>query len=60
VVAMADKLEISVTAEGVETAEQAELVRSLGCEGAQGYLYSPAVPAADHEQMLQTGAPLRA
>ena len=45
IVALADRLGMAVTVEGVETVEQAELVRRLGCTGAQGWLYSKAVPA---------------
>lgn len=37
---------LDVTAEGVETVEQAERLAESGCLAAQGYLYSPAVPAA--------------
>ena len=43
-VALARHLALSVTAEGVETEEQALALRRLGCPGAQGYLYSQAVP----------------
>jgi EAL domain-containing protein (putative c-di-GMP-specific phosphodiesterase class I)/signal transduction histidine kinase/DNA-binding response OmpR family regulator len=35
---MARKLGLSTVAEGVETVEDLELVRSLGCDGVQGYL----------------------
>ncbi len=52
VVAMARQLGMSVTAEGVETAEQAQVVRALGCSGAQGFLWSPAVPADQIELMF--------
>ncbi len=34
----------SVVAEGVETAEIANELETLGCDYQQGYLYSPAVP----------------
>jgi diguanylate cyclase (GGDEF)-like protein len=44
VVNMAKTLALSCIAEGVESQEQAEQLRRLGCEGAQGYLWSPAVP----------------
>ncbi len=47
VVALADRLGMTVTAEGVETAEQALTVHRLGCTGAQGWLYSKAVPAEE-------------
>ena len=43
-IAMADHLKLSVTAEGVENPEQADCLRALGCPSAQGYLYSQAVP----------------
>ena len=35
------------TAEGVETRQQQELLRALGCAEMQGYLFSPAQPAAE-------------
>jgi diguanylate cyclase (GGDEF)-like protein/PAS domain S-box-containing protein len=45
IIALAKNLEIMVIAEGVETAEQAELLLKMGCGTGQGYLYSPAIPA---------------
>ncbi len=39
VVAMADSLEMSTTAEGVETEAELEIVRQLGCKKIQGYFY---------------------
>ncbi|HWX49499.1 MAG TPA: EAL domain-containing protein [Roseomonas sp.] len=47
VVSMSRSIGISVTAEGVETAEQLEALRQLGCNDAQGYLFSRPVPAAE-------------
>ena len=41
-----------MVAEGVETAEQLAELRALGCEYAQGYLFSPAVPAAELAALL--------
>ena len=41
IVTLAKNLGISVTAEGIETDEQLDLVTALGCEEAQGYLFSP-------------------
>jgi PAS domain S-box-containing protein/diguanylate cyclase (GGDEF)-like protein len=38
VLAMAEALNLRVVSEGVETAEQLEILRGLGCEEAQGYL----------------------
>jgi EAL domain-containing protein (putative c-di-GMP-specific phosphodiesterase class I) len=38
VLAMADALNLRVVTEGVETEQQLEILRSLGCDEAQGYL----------------------
>ncbi len=47
-VAMSDALGIDLLAEGVETEEQAAMLRSLGVRYAQGYLYGRPLPAAEH------------
>lgn len=39
-----------MVAEGVETAEQAQCLRVLGAEAAQGYLYAPPLPAEEAER----------
>jgi EAL domain-containing protein (putative c-di-GMP-specific phosphodiesterase class I) len=55
------ELSLKVTIEGIETKEQAVLARSLGCDYAQGFLWSGAVPAASVEQLLpgsSAGRPL--
>jgi len=36
---------MSTTAEGVETADQLDLVREQGCTEVQGFLFSPPLPA---------------
>jgi diguanylate cyclase (GGDEF)-like protein len=46
---MAHALGMTVVAEGVETAEQRDVLRELGCDRVQGYLYMPPRPA--HELM---------
>jgi diguanylate cyclase (GGDEF)-like protein/PAS domain S-box-containing protein len=46
IVAMAHSLNMKVVAEGVETVEQADYLRGLGCNEIQGYLVSRALPAA--------------
>lgn len=53
VVGLGKSLKMHVTAEGVETAEQAELVERLGCDQAQGYLYAKPMPASRVPWMLQ-------
>jgi diguanylate cyclase (GGDEF)-like protein/PAS domain S-box-containing protein len=55
IIAMARSLGLSVVAEGVETAEQLAVLKELGCEFAQGFYWSPAVPAA--ELLSAFGAP---
>ena len=49
---IADSLGIVPLAEGVETADQLGLLKSLGCRLGQGYLFSPPVPAADFRELL--------
>jgi diguanylate cyclase (GGDEF)-like protein len=47
IVAMADRMGLSVIAEGVETAEQRDYLRGLGCPVGQGYLFSRPVRAEE-------------
>jgi len=47
IVLMGANLGLGLIAKGVETTGQRDLLRSLGCTHAQGYLYSRAVPATD-------------
>jgi PAS domain S-box-containing protein len=50
IINLAHSLGLKVVAEGVETRAQLELLRDLGCERAQGYLFSKPV---DHEAILK-------
>lgn len=52
IVAMAHKLGLDVIAEGVETIEQEDFLRSLGCEEVQGYLHAKPMPAEAIEDFL--------
>lgn len=52
IVAMAQSFGLSLVAEGVETPEQLAFLRELGCDDAQGYLFSPAVPAPQAERFF--------
>lgn len=45
ILAMGSALNLTVTAEGVETEPQLGVLRKLGCHNAQGYLFSKPVPA---------------
>ena len=55
VIVMAHKLGIKVIAEGIETGEQRNLLRSADCDFGQGYFFSRPVPAADFERLLKSG-----
>ncbi|WP_439385788.1 sensor domain-containing protein [Amycolatopsis lexingtonensis] len=47
IIAMAHAVDLTVIAEGVESAEQVDLLRSLGCDQAQGYHLGRPVAAAE-------------
>jgi len=47
IVHVAGTMDIAVVAEGVETVEQRDRLRDMGCAYAQGFFYSPAVPLAE-------------
>jgi diguanylate cyclase (GGDEF)-like protein/PAS domain S-box-containing protein len=49
VVAMAKSLGMSVVAEGVETVEQLDLLRAMGCRYGQGYYFSKPVPVEEFD-----------
>ena len=46
---IAQKLNLSVIAEGVETEEQLNLLKKLGCTIVQGYYFSKPIPASEFE-----------
>ncbi|NJO37940.1 MAG: EAL domain-containing protein [Rhizobiales bacterium] len=47
VIALSKRLNMATTAEGIETIEQLRLLRSEGCDEAQGYYFSRPLPAAE-------------
>lgn len=49
---IAQALHLDLIAEGVETQEQAEYLKNLGCPSAQGYLFGKPMPDADFEMWL--------
>ena len=55
-ISLAHNLNLKVVAEGVEIEGQAAMLRQLGCDQAQGFLYSPPVPADQMARMLRTTA----
>ena len=52
ILAMANSLGTRVTAEGVETVEQARALEAMGCNGLQGYYFSRPVAASDLPSLL--------
>jgi diguanylate cyclase (GGDEF)-like protein len=57
IIAMAHGLDLKTVAEGVENAEQAELLTQLNCDMVQGFHYSRAVPASEIKKLFSNGRP---
>jgi predicted signal transduction protein with EAL and GGDEF domain len=56
VIRLARSLDLDAVAEGVETADQAQLLTSLGCSHAQGFYYARPLVAAELAQLLAAEA----
>ncbi|MEA2619659.1 MAG: hypothetical protein QOC97_432 [Chloroflexota bacterium] len=52
VIALAHGLRITVVAEGIETEAQFELLRAMGCDVGQGYLFARPLPGGDAGRLL--------
>ena len=52
IVGVAKSLGLMLVAEGIESAEQLDCLRRLGCECGQGFFFSPSVSAEDCRNML--------
>lgn len=52
IIMLANTLSMGVIAEGVETKEQADLLRELGCQSIQGYLVSKPIDAESTERLI--------
>jgi diguanylate cyclase (GGDEF)-like protein len=57
IIGLAERMNMVVTAEGVETADQAALLTSYGCGQAQGYLFHHPLSAAQFAEIIATDAP---
>ncbi|HKB59904.1 MAG TPA: PAS domain S-box protein [Gallionellaceae bacterium] len=56
IIAMADSMGLDIIAEGVETAQQFDILHRSGCTHFQGYLFGMPVPAAEFEAALAAHA----
>ena len=52
-IALAHRLGLQVTAEGIETEEQLAFLRRTGCDWGQGYLFGPPIPPERFEEFLR-------
>jgi diguanylate cyclase (GGDEF)-like protein len=52
IVALGRKLNLTLVAEGIETAAQLKFLKNLGCQRCQGYLFGPPMPAAEFERSV--------
>ncbi len=50
-------LDLTITAEGVETAEQQRWLQASGCDQLQGFLFSRPLPPDQMSQFIATHAP---
>lgn len=57
IISLARWMSLSVVAEGVETQEQLERLRAIGCDFAQGYYIGKPMPVKDFEVLLQQSPP---
>ena len=52
VISLAHTLEMRVVGEGIETAEQPESLRALGCDLGRGYHFSGPLPGRETDELL--------
>ena len=60
IIMLGHKLNMTVTAEGIETEHQAKVLSTLACDHFQGYLYGRPAPAADIPAFLLTNVAMKA
>jgi len=53
VISLAKKLRVEVIAEGVETDQQADMLRDIGCGSVQGYLFARPMPLVEFEAFMR-------
>jgi EAL domain-containing protein (putative c-di-GMP-specific phosphodiesterase class I) len=57
IISLAHSLAMSVTADGVETEEQAKMLRLLRCDAMQGYVISKPLSSEEMDRFLQQPGP---
>lgn len=57
IIAMALSLDLDILAEGVETAEQAEVLQAAGCDKAQGYYFGKPMPSEELRTLMKRVLP---
>ncbi len=60
IITMAQSLNLSVVAEGVETQKQLTFLQGIGCQAMQGFLYSPPIPVDEMQSLLSANRHLLA
>lgn len=55
IVNMAKNLNLNVVSEGVETSMQADFLRDIGCDMAQGFVFAKPVPVNEFEKLISKG-----
>lgn len=53
IISLAHSLRLKVVAEGVESLEQLDFLKSMGCDQYQGFHFSPPLPAAEFGELMQ-------
>ncbi len=56
IVNLGHELDLNVVAEGVETIEQLEILRSINCDAVQGFLFSQPLAGSDLDSAIATGS----
>jgi diguanylate cyclase (GGDEF)-like protein len=57
IISLAHSLKLKVVAEGVESPDQLEFLKTLGCDQYQGFHFSPALPASQFEALVRSKRP---
>ena len=52
IIDMAHALDIKIVSEGIETAEQLDMLKSINCEIGQGFLFAKPMPIGDYDKLI--------